>query len=432
MRETNQHTGQTDTRQKENTHGNARFSWTSLGLSRSVVALSVARMSDALGNSILIIIIPLYVAKLPSHWLNFQTPVLIGILISVYGFINFSVQPLMGALSDRIGRRKLLIQIGLGLMCLATAGYIIAAQYVDLLVLRIIQGIGIGITVPAAMALMAGFTERSTRGGSMGFYTTLRMLGFSIGPLLGGFLLVHFGFGVVFIVGAGFLLLAITLIHLWVKDLPVEQDPSRKSRFRIVDKSLLTPGILTAALSTFVMANAFALITSLENEFNSKLGLNAFGFAFAFSTMMFGRLLFQVPLGRLSDRIGRKPLILAGLLLMVPTTAFLGRSATNLEFILLRGGQGIAAAAIAAPAFAIAGDLSTKEGAGRQMSIVTMGFGLGIATGPLMSGLLSVVSFDLPFLVSGLMCLIGAWFVFRHMPETVRGDAVEFKSDIET
>lgn len=84
-----------------------------IGVSRTVLALSVARLADALGNSILFIIIPLYVAKLPARWIDFPESVLVGILISLYGFTAAILQPLMGSVADRIQRRKLLIQAGL-------------------------------------------------------------------------------------------------------------------------------------------------------------------------------------------------------------------------------------------------------------------------------------------------------------------------------
>jgi MFS family permease len=81
--------------------------------------------------------------------------------------------------------------------------------------------------------------------------------------------------------------------------------------------------------------------------------------------------------------------------------------------------QGIASAGIAAPAFALAADLSKPGGEGRQMSITTMGFGLGIALGPLIAGVLAVLSFHLPFVIGGLMSLVGAWVVHRYVIETV-------------
>jgi len=394
-----------------------------------VLALSVARMADGLGNSILIVIIPLYVADLPHIYINFPLPVLVGILISAYGLVSAATQPFGGALADRLGRRKILIQAGLAIMCLGTLAFMLADQFIDLLALRIIQGLAVALTIPASMSLMTAITRRNTRGSSMGFYSMLRLIGFSTGPILGGFLKVHFGFDAAFIVGSAFVLLAMLLIQLWVRDVRLSEDERQapKKALRVFDRDLLTPGILSAAVSTFLLANSFAMVTTLENEFNSRLSMNAFGFGIAFSMVMIGRLLFQVPLGRLSDIIGRKPLVMAGLLLMAPATALLGAAATSTQLILLRFAQGLAGAGIAAPAMAVAGDLSTQGGEGRQMSIVTTGFGLGIAVGPLLAGLLSVISFDLPFIVGGLMSLAGIWVVYRWMPETIDGDRALFK-----
>jgi MFS family permease len=67
----------------------------------------------------------------------------------------------------------------------------------------------------------------------------------------------------------------------------------------------------------------------------------------------------------------------------------------------------------------MAADLSTAGGEGRQMSIVTMGFTFGIAVGPMLSGILAVSFFELPFLVMGALLLLAAAVVYRYVPETV-------------
>jgi MFS family permease len=391
-----------------------------IGVNRVVLTLSIARLADALGNSILFIIIPLYVAQLPSPWFPVPDSVRVGLLISLYGLVNSVFQPFMGALSDRLSRRKPFIQSGLALMGVGTLAFAFAGRFTDLLLLRALQGVGVALTVPASMALMASATTKETRGGSMGVYSTMRMAGFAAGPLIGGLLQFHFGFNTAFYAGAALLLLAMILVQMWIKDMPVEAPAEAPGPFRILDRELLTGGIIGLGVASFLMASAFSMMGALENEFNARLQQTVLGFSIAFSALTFSRLLVQVPLGRLSDRMGRKPLILLGLILMAPATALLGEAGTIVQLTGLRVFQGIASGAIAAPAFALAADLARSGGEGRQMSILTMGFGLGIALGPLIAGVLAVIFFELPFLLGGLMSLIGVWVVYRYVPETVQ------------
>jgi MFS family permease len=391
-----------------------------LGANRVVMALSIARLGDAIGNSILIIVIPLYVAALPSPLLPFPEPVRVGILISLYGIVNALLQPLMGALSDRLGRRKFFIFLGLVLMGVATVGFIPATQFLDLLFLRALQGIGVAVTVPAAMAIMADASPKNKRGGAMGIYTTMRMVGFGIGPLIGGFLIERYNFEYSFLTGAIFILFGIIAVIFWVKEIPPKHPVNSEVKFRIIDPALINLGVVGASISTFIMASDFSMISTLETQFNSRLNQGAFSFGLAFSALIVSRLVFQIPLGRLSDRWGRKPFIIAGLIFIAPATLLLGIVTTTAQFIIVRIFQGAASAAIAAPAFALAADFSHAGGEGRQMSLVTMGFGLGIALGPLLAGGLVLYSFLLPFLIAAILSIIVALFVLRYVPEGLK------------
>lgn len=397
-----------------------------LGINRGILALSVARMADAMGNSILFILIPLYVAELPKEHINFAVPILVGILISLFGFITAIFQPLMGALSDKLNKRKALIQLGLTLIGVSTLFFIFADNFLHLLILRTLQGVGVALTIPASLSLMTAITEKQSRGGSMGVYSTFRIIGFAIGPVIGGYLQVHYGFDTAFYLGSGLIFLAMVLVQSWVQEIKIAIDDTISRRLKVFDLSLYSSGILTAALATFAMACCFSMVTTLENEFNARLDMTAIGFSIAFSMLMVSRLIFQVPLGHFSDQWGRKPFILAGLILMGLTTIALGEVQTMTQLIIVRLLQGIAAAGVAAPSFALAADLSKAGGEGRQMSVVTMGFGLGIAVGPLLAGLLTVVFFELPFLIIGASTLIGSWVVYLHMPETVRNERTLF------
>jgi len=159
---------------------------------------------------------------------------------------------------------------------------------------------------------------------------------------------------------------------------------------------------------------------TLETQFNTRLNVTATAFSIAFSALLISRLIVQIPLGRWSDSMGRKPLIVAGLLLLVPSTALLGLVTNLIELIILRLVQGIGSAAVAAPAFALAGDTAAPGSEGRQMSFVTMGFLLGSAVGPLLAGILAVWSFQLPFFVGGGLALLGAVVAWRMVVDSVQ------------
>ncbi len=389
------------------------------GLNQIVVSLSFARMADAMGNSILVVVIPLYVVELVQDSAKIPEATLVGILISIYGLVFTLSQPFTAVLSDRLGKRKLFIQVGLLLMAIGTYSFSLATNFGQLILIRSIQGIAVALTVPASLAVMSSGSERHSRGGSMGFYSTLRMVGFAAGPAVGGYLQVNYGFQAAFLVGAALLLLSTILVQLFVHE-PQDVRISHENRYRLLDRRLIGGGIALLGLATFFMANAYSMLSALENEFNLRLNQTALGFGVAFSALTISRFIFQMPLGRLSDRIGRRPLIVTGLILIAPATAALGWVTSTVQLTGLVAFQGFASAAIASPTFALAGDLSTVGGEGQQMSMISMGFGLGIAIGPLLAGILAPIRFELPFIVGGLLALIGAWIVWRGVPEPVR------------
>jgi MFS family permease len=383
-----------------------------------VVALSFARMADALGNSLLIIVLPLYIAREPSPLFSLPTEFLVGLVISLYGFLFAIGQPFAGALSDYVGRRKVFIELGLALMAVATLGFIFADRYIWIILLRGLQGVGVALIVPAALALITGATETRTRGNAMGVYSTFRMIGFATGPLLAGLLQVHVGFNATFLLGAAFVGAAYFLVRGTVREVPV----AREGR---TNRGLLgtwpSTSILVLMFASIVLASSLSMISALENEFNARLAQTAIGFGIAFSALTISRLFVQIPIGRLSDRTGRKRLIVIGLVALAPMTILFGYVATTLQLITLRLVQGVALASVSAPTFALAGDLAPEGSEGQDMSYVAMGFGLGLGVGPLVAGFLAgFVGFAAPFFVVGAAALVAAWAVWRYAEESIR------------
>ena len=393
------------------------------GVNTNILSLSFARFADALGNSLMFVLLPLYITSLPAPNLPWEESILVSVTLSLYGLVNTFLQPMVGMLTDRVSRRKPLILIGLLVMGLGTGSFTIARTFSDLLIIRLLQGIGVALTVPASLAIINSSSIKESRGRSMGFYSTLRLLGFAIGPLAGGFLHLRFGFETAFYVGAGVTLLGSLAVLIWVHETPA---PARENdsgaSLAILDPEVWNKDIISLGAAMFMMASAYSMMSALENEFNVRLQQTSLGFGIAFSALTVSRMIVQTPLGYLSDKIGRKPLIVIGLILMAPATVLLGLVGTTLQLTGARALQGITSAAVSSPAFALVGDLSTEAGEGRQMSIITTGFFLGIAIGPLIAGFFSQIAFFLPFAIGGVMLLIGALIVYLFVPES--GDFV--------
>lgn len=393
----------------------------SWGINREVVMLGLARMVDSLGTSMLIILIPLMVAQRDVGLFDWSTPFVIGILLSVFGVVDSFSQPIIGVWMDRIGKRKLFLLTGLGIYSLCTLSFVWAYHFSSFFLLRIIQGISVALTLPPTMALMTEYTEREYRGTAMGYYNVMRLLGFSCGPVLAGWMIGFTSFDVVLTLGAGAGATGFVLVSSLV-DEPADLEPARGQ------ESIFSAfhGLISSDVSDFhklayanvTMATSISLIAALENEFNQRLDQTAQEFGFAFSALVITMIIFQIPVGRLADKIGRKALIVSGLILLVPVTIWIGYVATTTHFVLARMIQGIGVACIAAPTMALGGDKSSEGKRGREMSLITMAFGLGIGIGPLVGGLFaSVFTFQAPFYLGAILVGSAAVLILTAVDE---------------
>ncbi len=142
--------------------------------------LFLAVLVDLVGFGIVLPLLPFYATDLGAAGLQ------VGLLVTVYSAVQLVMAPLWGRISDRFGRRRVLI---LGLLGSAAA-YIIFARADSLALLflsRIVGGIG-GSTIPVAQAYIADVTPPTRRAGNMGLIGAAFGLGFVIGPALGGIL----------------------------------------------------------------------------------------------------------------------------------------------------------------------------------------------------------------------------------------------------
>lgn len=402
---------------------------------RRVLVLAMARMADALGNSFLIVVLPAYIGAegrvavesftgplaVAGVDLLVVTPaLLVGLVLSMFGFLNSFLQPFTGRLSDRAGVRKPFILGGLALLAVSSGAYALVSDYRLVLSLRALQGVGAALTIPATVALVNELGAVDTRGNNFGVYNTFRLVGFGFGPVVAGFVLTRFGFDAAFAVAVVGALASFALVELLVDEPPGTEEAAGDDLSIAVrgDRGLLDP-VFALGVATVCMGICIALFATLEATINERLGQSSVLFGLEFGAVVIANVVFQVPIGNASDTYGRRPFVVGGFVLLIPSTLAQGYAVTPVTMTLARFVQGIAVAAVFAPSLALAGDLARKGASGSTLSILTMGFGLGTAIGPLASGFLVRYGFAAPFTVGSLLAALALGIVYTQVQETV-------------
>lgn len=406
------------------------------GTDRRVLVLAFARMADAMGNSFLIVVLPLYIAsgqiaiegivglRLPIVGIPITESLLIGLALSLFGFLNSFSQPATGRLSDRLAKRKAFILAGLALLGVASASFIFVTSYWAIIVLRALQGIGAALTIPSTVALVNELAKSaSERGNNFGVFNTFRLIGFGFGPVIAGVVIEWWGYHAAFGVAVGGAFVSFLLVAAFVSDTEetkAEAGDDLSIAIRGPGDRFLDP-VFALGLGTIVMGIAIAMFATLEAQINTKLSQPTYMFGLQFGAVTIANVVGQIPIGRASDVYGRRPFILLGFLLLIPSTAIQGYVLTTAGMVVVRFIQGIAVALVFAPSLALAGDLAKKGASGTTLSVLTMAFGLGTAIGPLTSGFLVAYGFAVPFVAGGVLSVIAFVVVYTQVGETLSG-----------
>ena len=402
------------------------------GIHRGVIALGFARMADALGNSFLIVVLPLYVASSEVTGGSFGLPasVISGLVLALFGIASSVTQPFAGHFSDRLGKRRAFVLVGLAVFCAANFAFSLAHTYPALLLIRAVQGFAAAFTITASVALVSELSIGGGRGQNMGVYNSFRLVGFGGGPLLAGVVmeggpyalpggLMLDGFTACFYIAAGAALVSTVMVMLLVED-PAETKPTTRSMaIAVRGEGQAFDPIFSLGVSTFLMTSCIALLSSIEPEVNARLDQGPVLFAIQFATFIGALAVVQPLVGRASDTYGRRRFIIWGLIALAPTTLAQGLVTTPVQMIIARLLQGVSGAFMFAPALALAGDLAGDGEAAAKLSVLTVSFGLGISFGQIMAGVLVQLGFVAPFAVGALLALGGAALVHTqvHEPE---------------
>ncbi len=275
---------------------------------------------DMIGFGIVIPVLPLYALQFHA------TPAQIGMLFGSFSFMQLIFAPLLGRLSDRFGRRPVLLVSILG----TALGFLTLGLANTLWMLflgRLIDGMS-GGNISTAQAYIADVTPIEKRSGAMGLIGAAFGLGFVIGPAIGGWL-GHSSIQLPFLVAAGLALLnSVGLFFLLPESLPPEKRALHASKslslgeiFALIRRTSLMPLLWCLLFGTMAFALVTALFTLFSTQrfhWNTLENGNVFAYMGLLGVIVQGGLL-----RRLSPRVGEKPLIILGSILLCLSMALL-------------------------------------------------------------------------------------------------------------
>ena len=234
---------------------------------------------------------------------------LIAATISAFTAVMAISQLVYGPISDRIGRKKVLIP---GLIVYIVANILIYFSWdiYSLILFRILQAMGISTAIVIGAAIISDVYPRKMRGRAMGTYMFVLLIGPTIGPIIGGIIADTFGWRSLFI----FLtFLGISVGSLVYKMLPETLKKPHKSHM-LAGLNLLRDGkiAIICLLGSSIFASIYIFTTFLPVLFHEKYGLTSTQIGLAYLPSGIALLAGSYIGGRLSDKIGRKPVFMAG------------------------------------------------------------------------------------------------------------------------
>lgn len=354
---------------------------------------------------------------LPAYARSFDVGVAAAsVIVSAFAFFRLIFAPAGGRLVGILGERPVYM-IGLLVVAASSFATAFAGSYTQLLIFRGLGGIGSTMFTISAMSLLVRLAPPAIRGRVSSAYGSAFLIGGMIGPVLGGFL-ASWGMRAPFIVYGVALVLATSVVGVGLRGAHLRNDAQEESAREImpVREALASPvyrAALAAAIAngwvnfgvrTAVLPLLAAAVLDEPWVAGAVLAIGAVGTA--------GTL--QVS-GRLADRIGRRPLVIAGLGIMAVAMSLLGVShhvgqGTGLTLLFgLSFVAGIGAGFVGpGQQAAVADVIGNERNGGTVLSTFQMVQDGGAILGPILIGFVADrLGFQLAFLVTGIVCLVG-------------------------
>ena len=382
-------------------------------LLRPIHALFLTVFLDLLGFGMILPILALYAKSFHV------SDVAVTFLGASYSLMQFGFAPIWGRVSDRFGRRPVLLVSILG-SCLSQLGYAIAPSFAGLLVARCVAGV-CGANIAVAQAYMADTTDEKSRAAGMARLGIALGLGFVFGPFFGGILGRHDP-KLPFLIASGLALANLIFAAAVLREPTVRKAGTRTVTWAALAETVSQPRLRVLIILFFVVTFGFANLEGtfplyLERRF--QFGREQVGYVFGVVGVLM--VIVQGGLVRpLVTRFGERRLVVAGTAIMAlgMMLNYFGHSLTLLgaSLVCVAVGNGINNPSLSSL-------LSRAAGSDRQGGVlgVAQSFGaLGRIFGPITGGYLLRFGEGTPYLSAGIILAVACGWaaVLVRQPES--------------
>ncbi|MBM3827808.1 MAG: MFS transporter [Actinobacteria bacterium] len=188
-------------------------------------------------------------------------------------------------------------------------------------------------------------------------------------------------------------------------------------RITSVTRESLPKGFVTIWITVALDLVGFGIVVPILGRYAERFGASGLEVGLLFASFSLAQLVFSPILGKLSDRIGRKPVILISLLGTAIGSFVTGAAGALWVLFLGRILDGASGASVAVAQGAVT-DVAAPEERPRLLGLLGAAFGVGFVVGPALGGLAALGGEHLPFFVAGTVALINAIVAFFRLPET--------------
>lgn len=271
------------------------------GLPRTVKALGATSFFQDVASEMVYPLLPAFLASLGGG------PLLLGAMESAAEGVLALLKGLAGRWSDRLGRRKPFVSAGYGLSALTRPALAAAAAPLQVVALRALDRVAKGLRTAPRDAMIAESTPAADRAYAFSFHRGLDHLGAAVGPLLAAMVLLWRPGGVRWI----FALATIPALAGWLVVQVGSREPESAPRppargATVLPRPLRLP---LAAMALFSLGNASDAFLLLRA---AQIGYSPLGLTLLWSGFHVCKWLASAPSGGLADRLGTRPLVLAG------------------------------------------------------------------------------------------------------------------------